>query len=461
MSTRNGATTQFIDGEVEGGGLRVSTVGTESDPTDRGLTAARRGDLPTIGLGDVGRVFLQRWRSIVVGVVLMTLLAGVAHSLLPPAYTATTRLVVSPLVSDPSAGASARDSVNIATEREIVQSAAVANMALEQVGRPPSDTEDLIANLNVVAPNNSFVLRITVTDTSAEGAAALANAVADSYLEFRQAGGQEVVVRLTENIDDRIAELTEQPSDELDRQEIRALNDQRQTLALFGQNPGRVIGQATPPTSPSGPGLTVFLLAGVAGGVILGGVLALLRERTDRRVRTASRLEKFAELQSTVLAGPTDQESLRWLRRSIVALVPSGGTVLLLSASPTGVGMAEPLALVTRDAGFEVDVENANALTPAEIDDWRFGRRVPSVTQAGEMRPRQSPTALQLIDATNVTSRTSISELADRADVAVFIVTPKDRLAMVREIRDVTLGAAQQFLVVFVQGTTKVSKGKA
>lgn len=433
----------------------------EQELTDRTHAGSHGpGEPMTINVGDVGRVLLRRWRIIVVGIVLATSLAAAAHGLLSSTYSATTRLVVSPLASDPSVSTSARDTINIATEREIVQSSAVAAMALEQVGRSPAEAEDLIANLSVVAPDNSYVLRITVSDRSANDAAALANAVANAYLDFRREGGQEMVTRLTEHIDGQIAALAEGPNDDLNRQQIRDLTEQRQTLALFGQNPGRIIGQATPPNSPSGPGLPIFLIAGIAGGALLGVGVALLREQTDRRVRTVGRLEKYAELPATLLEAPTDQESLRWLRRRIVSSVPDGGSVLLLSSARSGVPIAEPLAAVTRDAGFAVAVEDANVLMPAEVDDWSFGRHTTAEDRAGEPPARHSSTSILLVDATKVTSRTSISELAERADVAVLVVTPRDYLADVHGLRDVTLDAAGAHVLVAFMSRSSQGTGK-
>ncbi|MBN3586071.1 hypothetical protein JYB64_27125, partial [Algoriphagus aestuarii] len=70
------------------------------------------------------------------------------------------------------------------------------------------------------------------------------------------------------------------------------LQEQRLNLALTGVEPGRIIGYAEPPSSPSTPGMMILLPGGLAVGVLLGVVGAIAVERLDRRVRTGDRLAR-------------------------------------------------------------------------------------------------------------------------------------------------------------------------
>lgn len=379
---------------------------------------------------------------------LFTALAGVGYLVLPRSYSATTTLVVTPLVSDPSSSGGSRDSINIATEREILQSREVARMAMTSVGRSEEDSDDLARNLEVVAPDGSQVLRVTVSNASSDGAAELSNAVAEAYLEFRRQGGQEAAQRLTDYIDERLADMASETAGDANSQQIRILSDQRRTLALYGQDPGRIIGRAAPPQTPTGPGVLTFLLAGLVGGLIVGAIAALLREQTDPVVRSADRYAELTGLAPIVVEDPRHEESLRWLRRSVLSLVPAAGTVLLLGASARNVRLAEPLAEVVRRAGVEVAVEDVSALSPSEVDRWAV-RRAPSEEHSS---PGQDTRAcLWIVDASRVTSRTSIAELAERVDVVALVVTPKARRAAVLEVLRLAEAVAPHILAVLVR----------
>lgn len=392
-------------------------------------------------LSDIGALLLRRWRVILACILLFGLMGVALARLAPDNYSATTTLVVSPLMADPSVADSSRDSINIATEREIIESKAVARLALEKIGESPEGAADLIDNLNVVAPDGSQVLHVTVTDGSAQRAADLSGAVADAYLEFRQEGGAEVAQRFIEHIDERVAELS-QADDTIAREQIRELTDQRRLLALFGQDPGRVIGRANPPTSAAGPGTVTFGAAGLVGGGLIGIAVALIRERTDRRIRTAPRLAQAIGSEPVAVRSLDDDESLRWLRRTIMADPDRAPrSVLVVGVEPKLPDFAGALARAVHRTGRDTRVINAHQLSTDKIDSAAIGLLgdVDEVT---------------LIDATAVASRTSISELAELADIALIVCSPKSATAAVADLARLIADTSTASVGVFVSSTT-------
>lgn len=408
----------------------------------------------SVSLTDVKDVLAGRWRAILVSVLVATGLATTAGLILPDRYAATSTVVVSPLSNDPSVSVSLRDAITIATEREILQSQEVARLALDSLGRSGEGTGDLIASMGVVAPEGSQVLRVTVTADSPQEAATLTDAVAEAYLEFRRRGGTEMADRFIRLIDERVAELSTGSTDQAAREQIRQLSDQRHALSLFGQDPGRVIGHAEPPQEPSGPGLPLFVLAGLVGGLLLGVVVALARERVDRRVRFARRLAEDTGTCPVVLDDLGDVEGLRWLRRNITLLVPGGGTVLFVGTSGRrrGVDVVTALAEVARDSGYVVRVDDASELSPAGIDAWtRVGATVPAAIAEVQGSPGAAA-RLHLVDATRVTSPTSLSELADLADAMVVVASPRDLRRDVQLLGGLADRAAAPLLAVLTPG---------
>lgn len=413
-----------------------------------------------VGLGDVARILLYRWRTVLLSVVVTTALAVGAFYALPPQYSATTTLVVSPLVNNPSENVSARDSINIATEREILLSSDVARLALESLGQDPDDAEDLISRMSVVAPDNSQVLRITVDDDDPSAAADATNALAQAYLEFRREGGEDMAERFMEQIDERVAELSDEQGNAATRDQVSLLLDERRALTLFGQDPGRIIGQASPPTSSSGPGLLVFVAAGLVGGGLLSVGIALLRERTDRRVRSGGRLAATVGESVVIVDDVHDIESVRWLRRSVASVVCDNGVVLVLSVGSGEVGLAEALTRTAREAGQDVLLEDAADLTPAEVDRWTApvrGSAAHPSTPSGDA----GHSGLIVMDATGVDSPTSLSELAGRAEAAVLVVAPRDSLQAVRALYDLIAETQSTVLPVFLKHRGRRQGGRA
>ncbi|ORI13495.1 protein tyrosine kinase [Rhodococcus sp. 1168] len=135
----------------------------------------------------------------------------------------------------------------------LVNSSNVAQRVIDALSLPLTVGE-LQSKIHASFPPATALLDITVTDSSAEGAKMLTDAV--------------------------VAEL-------------RTLVGQLETIQADAAPAARVsvVDPAAVPTTATGPSTTRLLALGLLAGLALGCVAALVRDRTDRRLRTSNQLE--------------------------------------------------------------------------------------------------------------------------------------------------------------------------
>lgn len=176
---------------------------------------------------------VRRYKGIVGGFALLGAVAGVGYAVLNPPLQSSSALVIVPIPKP-----------NIATDALIAHSAPVLAGALPKVGRGTSLDE--LRTETTVTEATGNVLSITATDKTAADAEADANAVAASFLSF--IGSQNSPV---------------------------------------GPVAARVFVPAT--TATSGGAIKQFVIYGPIGlvaGVLIGFIVALRKDRGDRRLRT-------------------------------------------------------------------------------------------------------------------------------------------------------------------------------
>lgn len=246
---------------------------------------------------------------------LLVVLGGVGgylvHRELPRSYLSSTTVLVLPTAAalDSSLAAAGTTGVEIDTEVQLMGSAQVAQLAAERLdGR--IDATELLAATTVTVPTNSTVLEVEVEASDSQLAADAASAVAEAYLERRQAqadaeiaevvttlGGQ--VDRLTGRLQEITASLGTLGEDddsgralaESERSvvvsQLADVNSRLVALQAGTSQGGEVITEAVVPTSAASPQVLVDVGAGLAVGALLGGLLLLGLERLGNR-RTAS-----------------------------------------------------------------------------------------------------------------------------------------------------------------------------
>lgn len=368
-------------------------------------------------------VLRRRWKTIA-AFALLGVLGGVAlWAVTPTKYSATTSLVVSAGVSNPFTGT--KEEVNIRTEQEILGSREVAQRASEALDVKLEPGSFLLSQVDIAAPSGSQVLQVTVSAGSPSEAAQAADALSEAYLAFRREGADTVVNGYLTKIDEQLAGLQGEQRDEATNNLIETLQQQRLSLLLTTSEPGRIIGEAEEPRSPSTPGLSVSLAGGLVGGAVLGIAAALLRERADPRVRWADRLSRVVG-NAPVLSSESDTAFWASLADHIAEISESGDGVRRVLFRAVGTTRAAKLA-----ARLEKALGANGGTAGADVDPWTSGTTSPNGSSAApaphsvdddESLPR-------VIDGSSEVSARSFARLAMHADVIVIVVSADARLS--------------------------------
>jgi capsular polysaccharide biosynthesis protein len=275
------------------------------------MAASTQGSL---SIGDLSAVTRRRWP-----VALATLLVCVVGSLAvghvwPVSYRASATVAVLPM---PLPGQSTQVDVNMATEQVIVTSQVVAKKAAVIAGEGVT-AHQLQKSASIAVPSQSNALEIDVTASSPWAAAREANALASAYLSFRSDQSTRAANDTVAALKARIQVLQQRLDKQLNSrkradtvQDITNLESEERGIAATVALPGDVVSMAVAPSSPSSPGLALFLAAGLVAGAMLGFAAAMLRERLDRKVRSAARLDRHVPCRVMDSRGETPAASGR------------------------------------------------------------------------------------------------------------------------------------------------------
>ncbi len=219
--------------------------------------------------------------------VLLGLVAAIGYVLLtPPSYVSSASVVVQPVVADQFGNINLSNVINMSTEEQVARSSAVASTAGERLGRDADVVHD---SYTVDSPQDTQVLNIHFAASTAEGAAAGAQTVAESYLSYREGSAQEDADRRLKSIAAQIATLEARIAEGKQvaayQESLQSLlSDQRVLTSIKATSGGRVITSAVAPVGQSSPRPLIDVTIGLAAGVIVGLVLAVT---WPGRVRTA------------------------------------------------------------------------------------------------------------------------------------------------------------------------------
>ncbi|MFC8302327.1 Wzz/FepE/Etk N-terminal domain-containing protein [Specibacter sp. NPDC057265] len=386
-------------------------------------------NISAVKVGDLMMTFARRWPVILVTTLICAALGFALGATAPKIYTATATLTVSPITTSPFSSAAVNQQINITTERAILSSGEVAAIAAQELGEKAS-SGSLQSNTETAAPSGSQILEVSVTLPDAEKAARQANALAKAYLQFRSEGAAEVAAGYIAQIDERLKNLSNQATlTDSQQQQVQNLQQQRTELTLASANPGRLIGSATAPAQQSSMGLLVFMAAGTMGGVLLGLALALVRERTDPKVRTAARLGALFE-NELVLVNDKDQEPVRWLVRTVRlggARDAGHGTIFVGVITLPGSGPAglhSWLASLARRHKLDVLAVSAQRVSPTAVDlGWP--------ARAGHGRWENSD--MVFVEVGSGIAGTRLADLADRMDLLIVSAGKRTPLRALRQ----------------------------
>ncbi|MFD2767781.1 hypothetical protein [Micromonospora eburnea] len=378
-----------------------------------------------VGLAELARIPLRRWRAVLA--VAASVLAAVLVYLfvLPASFTATTAVVVRPVVTDPFSVPSggADRAVNMTAESGIATSNEVIDKVAGITGRQAEDVADA---LQVEAPVGGQVIRFEYSAHSEREAVDGANGAAQAYLDLRRGIYENQRTAVLKSYDDTIAVVTAQrattqrslptnqstanpsPRTSALLDQLRALNDQLATLAeqrskiaSADLSPGSITSAARAPVPSSRDAAPLIILGGLLGGLLLGGLAAFVRESLDRRLRTTSEAVSAigAPLLGTVRrarGGQPDEADLRYLALALARWVdgPDRGPLVVLSAAAdegreqVSAGLAVVLAGRGHEVWLGVTPESLGRIRPLLLDAQH---RNPPVEPVPARPPRQWP----------------------------------------------------------------------
>ncbi|HEV3474383.1 MAG TPA: polysaccharide biosynthesis tyrosine autokinase [Actinomycetota bacterium] len=361
---------------------------------------------------------LRRWSRLILIATAIGLVVALVYSLFrSPTFQSTAKVLVAPI--DVSPLGEARISTDIATEREVARSTAVAALARREIGAPES-TRELLEDLDVEIAPETDVLSFTFSASDPEAAQERAQAFADAYGEYKAQQARLTYAQLRREIELQILELSER-IEAVSRQiaganegsaeqgtaialrdslatQIAELRGQVASLAPLGVTRPQVIEPAEFPSSRSSPQPLVDMAGGAFLGLLVGSGLALFRDRRGARWQGA--LDLVSSLRAPVLAmiprtpeldrerprvitvrdpGSPASEAYRELRAHLLRIVsesPSRGWSVLVTTAGAAEGKsttAANLAVTLAQAGKRTLLVSAD-LRRGEIEQL-FGLR--------------------------------------------------------------------------------------
>jgi polysaccharide biosynthesis transport protein len=252
---------------------------------------------------------LLRYRIVMALGVLLGLLGGLAVALYGATNYRSTSDVLVRADADPFGPVSvpADNQISMSTEQQIATGTAVAVRAARALGQAGSRASALQGHLRVTNPAKSQVLRFEFTANAPQRAARGANAFAEAYLADRKSRNDTAVQRAIGGLKQQITKLTRQKKktdaddsgDSVLNGEISSLQKRVSEISSRDTNGGDIVRPGAAPTHPSGPRVRTLLVLGLAGGAVLGILLAWLRSALDSRVRSTREVQ--AALRAPVL----------------------------------------------------------------------------------------------------------------------------------------------------------------
>ena len=291
---------------------------------------------------DLGGLLVAMRRRIwtIVAVVAIVLWVSLVLTLRQtPVYTSHSRVLVVPVAAENSPLYFFRP-VNMETERGLVSSSAVAELARQGLGsREPVGS--LLSGLRVSVERDTEILDVAYVDAQPERAKRLAQAFTEAYLHFREAQANRQLEARIEEIEAAVEEASlaaadlsariEAETDPVAEQALRtqlAVQEARlaalqRDLIRHSNDPqvrsaGEIVQPATLPATPSSAGYLQNGAFALVLGLALGVALALLRDRLDDRIKGREDLEQASGL--PVLAVVPRVSQWRDRRSSIMAM---------------------------------------------------------------------------------------------------------------------------------------------
>jgi succinoglycan biosynthesis transport protein ExoP len=380
-----------------------------------------------VNINDAVRIVRERWRVVLLCLLLGLLGAGATAALTPRQYASDVSLYISP-VGRAASPDDAYKANELAKEKmtsyaPLMKDKRITQAVVDKL-QLPLTADQLSSHLTVTVQPDAVVMVASVTDTSPERAAAIANAVADEFVG--------VVTQLEQPFGSSSSSSTPTPAPTTPgvRQPPVAQQPANDTTTIRPQ----VIRKAVPQPTPVAPNVPFDVALGAALGLLVGLGAAFLGNARDTSVRDPERLQAItgavvlSEIPEDrtarrvpIAVGQTPEppraEAYRRLRTNLQfhrsAPKGTGGKVVVVTSASIGDGtsvtacnLARALAASSRvilvDANLRhpqvatyLDLEPGPGLTTVLTGNlsWTFARRKGSdvaldVLPSGPVAPR-------------------------------------------------------------------------
>lgn len=260
----------------------------------------------TQGLTEYLALLKRRWWVVAEAATLFVALAAMLVIIVPESYSSFVMVNVTPTGVDRS-GQSGRNNleINLQTESQRVRSMSVSSVAAK-IMKSKESPGALAKKVTVTVPNDSTILYLTCTAATAVQARDCAHAFGEAYLKSRSDSALAVINTEVSSLTNQMSNLTKEWSAQKDQAQkdllygqLQALGEQLSSARITAANitPGEIITDAALPTEPANPSPRKYLPSGLALGLLLGVIAAIVLEKLDRRVHTPGDVERKAGLQ--------------------------------------------------------------------------------------------------------------------------------------------------------------------
>jgi capsular polysaccharide biosynthesis protein len=264
-------------------------------------------------LTQYGALLRRRW-WVVVSFALIGLVAGGALLVTrPKVYTSSAQILIKDPSSDIAQQTGKKSTVNLDTEAAIMKSQQVAVRAKERL-KTGEDATRLPHHIDVTAIPSSSVLAVTYNASSPAVAQRGAHEYAQAYLDNRieqikASNTKQIAAFRTQisSLDKQQKAMVQQilglPGKSQEKLRLQAeVNRVQKQMQGFSEKIAELDGSATDPgeiISDSRPGqqtapiMPLYLGSGFMIGLLFGIIIALWRDRADRRIRRAEDIERL------------------------------------------------------------------------------------------------------------------------------------------------------------------------
>ena len=279
------------------------------------------------GLRRYVQTIRERFKLIVLTVLVTTLAAVLYVGTAEKTYEAQARMLVTPVSRDnvtltglSPITSSSDPTRDVSTAASLVTTIDVARKAKENLQTDRS-ARSLLRDVTAEPLAQSNLVVVTAKGPSAVSAQNLANTFADAAVEDRTDKFNEQVDKRIKALEPRVQSIRELPGQAPDP--LRAQLSELRTLRAGGDPTMRVDTRADKPTSPSWPKTKLSIIAGIMAGLVLGVGGAFAAQTLDPRLRREEQLRALYRL--PVLARVPEES--RGRGREVVAphqLSPAG-----------------------------------------------------------------------------------------------------------------------------------------